>query len=144
MATRVNAWLRHRFQGGHGEAVTPNIHGASYTASDSRSVYPLTLHHNGKTSVAHPLYAESREAQLEWKTRLDEAIVSRRVAQDSNKVFEFETLIADTFLMPLFSGAQQQSRNQKMFTGEVTCSVPVSKFFECTDLRKLTRVESYL
>jgi hypothetical protein len=81
---------------------------------------------------AYLLYAESQQARLKWKTKLDEALVLRRIVQDSNKVFETETLSADTFLMPSFIGAQQQSRNQEMFTGKVTCSVPFSEFFECT------------
>jgi len=80
---------------------------------------------------AYLLYAESQQARLEWKTKLDEALVLRRVVQDSNKVFEIETLSADTFLMPSFIGAQQPW-NQDVFTGKVTCSVPFSKFFECT------------
>jgi len=92
----------------------------------------VTLHHNGRMGGTYILYAESQQARLEWKTKLDEALVLRRVVQDSNKVFEIETLSADTFLMPPFTGAQQQSWNQDMFTGKVTCSVPFSKFFEYT------------
>ena len=80
----------------------------------------------------YPLYAESKKARLEWKTKLDEALVLRRVAQESNKVFELATLSEDTFLIPSFLDAQQQSWNQEMFTGKVTCSVPFSKFFDCT------------
>ena len=110
-----------------------NTPGASpETPNDSRSVYPVTLHHNGRMGGAYLLYAESQQARLEWKTKLDEALVLRRVVQDSNKVFEIETLSADTFLMPSFIGAQQPSWNQEMFTGKVSCSVPFSKFFECT------------
>ena len=81
---------------------------------------------------------------MEWKTKLDEALVLRRVVQDSNKVFEIETLSADTFLLPAFIGAQQQSWNQEMLTGKVSCSVPFSKpFFECTEGSRLTQVDSH-
>ena len=134
--TQRSAGLLRGLRGGHGgEAVMPNSNtpGASpETPNDSRSVYPVTLHHNGRMGGAYLLYAESQQARLEWKTKLDEALVLRRVVQDSNKVFEIETLSADTFLMPSFIGAQQPSWNQEMFTGKVSCSVPFSKFFECT------------
>ena len=118
-------------RGGLGEAVTPNSSGASPdTANDSRYVYPVTLHHNGRIGV-HLLYAESQQARMEWKTKLDQALVSRRVVRDSNKVFEIETLSADTFLLPSLIGAQQ-SWNQEVFTGKVSCSVSFSKPHECT------------
>jgi hypothetical protein len=81
---------------------------------------------------AYFLYAESQKAWLEWKTKLDEALVLRRAAQDLNKVFKIRTLKVDTLFMPSFISAQQQSWNQEMFPGKVTCSVPFSKFFECT------------
>ena len=74
------------------------------------------------------LYADSQQARIEWKGKLEEALVLRRVVQDSNKVFEVETLSADTFLIPAFTGTQQQSWNQEVYTGRVTCSVPFSKY----------------
>ena len=131
--TQRGAGLLRGLRGGHGEAATPNTPGASPdTVNDSRYVYPVTLHHNGRMGGAYLLYAESQQARMEWKTKLDEALVLRRVVQDSNKVFEIETLSAETFLLPSFIGAQNQPWNQEIFTGKVSCSVPFSKPPECT------------
>ena len=107
---------------------TPGPGASPDTATDSRLVYPLTLHHNGRTGGPYILYADTQQLRLEWKTKLEEALVLRRVVQDSNKVFEVETLSSDTFLMQAFTGAQQQSWNQEVYTGRVTCSVPFSKY----------------
>jgi RHO1 GDP-GTP exchange protein 1/2 len=64
---------------------------------------------------------------------LDEASGLRKVVQESNKVFEVETLSSDTFLVPSLGqggsnavgGSGAPSWNQdNSFTGRVTCSVP--------------------
>ena len=74
------------------------------------------------------LYAESAQARSEWREKLTEAQGLRKVVQESNKVFEVETLSADTFLVPSITGAQAQSfTHENAFTGKVTCSVPFSK-----------------
>ncbi|KAJ3767050.1 Dbl homology domain-containing protein, partial [Lentinula raphanica] len=75
----------------------------SYTAaSDPRSVFPFTLHHNGRQGGNYILFAESASARSEWKEKLEEAVGLRRVVQESNRVFEMETLSVDTFLVPAF------------------------------------------
>ncbi|KAG6816279.1 hypothetical protein H0H87_007316 [Tephrocybe sp. NHM501043] len=96
------------------------------TPGDSRSVYPLTLHHNGRTGGPYILYAESAQARLEWKQKLDEALVLRKVVQESNKAFEPQTLSADTFLIPsmMVNTASPGWNQDNAFTGKVTCSVP--------------------
>ncbi|KAJ3818971.1 CNH domain-containing protein [Lentinula raphanica] len=99
----------------------------SYTAaSDPRSVFPFTLHHNGRQGGNYILFAESASARSEWKEKLEEAVGLRRVVQESNRVFEMETLSVDTFLVPAF-GAPNSGLGPSydhMFTGKVTCSVP--------------------
>jgi hypothetical protein len=55
------------------------------TPADSRSVYPLTIHHNGRMGGLYTLYAENSDARVEWKTKLEEALALRSVIQDSNK-----------------------------------------------------------
>ncbi|PFH46667.1 hypothetical protein AMATHDRAFT_69289 [Amanita thiersii Skay4041] len=125
--------------GAVGELAAANTPGASPdTANDSRAVYPMTLHHNGRMGGPYILYVDSQQARAEWKKKLEEALVLRRVVQDSNKVFEVETLSADTFLVPSFmSGTQAaQSWNQDVFTGKVTCSVP----FTTNDNRALVAI----
>lgn len=109
---------------------TPGVTSPEST-TDSRSVYPLTLHHNGRMGGPYILYAESAQARTEWKQKLEEALVIRKVVQESNKVFEVETLSSDTFLVPAMVGgpASPPAWNQEnSFTGKVTCSVPFSKW----------------
>jgi RHO1 GDP-GTP exchange protein 1/2 len=76
----------------------------------------------------YTLYAESQQVRTDWKKKLDEAIGLRKVVQESNKVFEVETLSTDTFLVPsMMAGVASPSWNhENSFTGKVTCSVPFS------------------
>ena len=109
---------------------SPNLAGASSspeTATDSRAVYPCTIHHTGRLGGLWTVFAETAQARNEWKAKLEEAIGLRKVVQESNKVFEVETLSADTFLVPSTPGAQTQAwSHENAFTGKVTCSVPFS------------------
>ncbi|KAJ3514155.1 hypothetical protein NLJ89_g2537 [Agrocybe chaxingu] len=108
------------------------------SAADSRFVYPLTLHHNGRTGGPYILYAESGQIRNEWKEKLQEALGTRKVVQESNKAFEIEYLSRDTFIMPAVSmGSNGPSWNQdNQFTGKVTCSVP----FNTPDGRALVAI----
>ena len=108
-------------------AVSPSSAGASPIV---REVYPCVIHHNGRLGGLYTLYAKSSQARLEWKAKLEEAICLRRVAQESNKVFEVETLSVDTFSDPALTVNPGPSWNCDWnFTGKVTCSVPFSKRF---------------
>jgi len=96
--------------------------------NDARAVFPCTIHHNGRLGGLYTLYAESAQARLEWKAKLEEAIGLRKVVQESNKVFEVETLSVDTFFAPtLMANAGPSWNNDGNFTGKVTCSVPFSE-----------------
>ncbi|KAL4266658.1 hypothetical protein AB1N83_002482 [Pleurotus pulmonarius] len=111
----------------HDTAPPAGLNGASpESATDSRSVYPMTVHHNGRLGGPYMLYAESQQIRLEWKQKLEEALGLRKVVQESNKVFEVETLSADTFLVPsLVNGATSPAwTTENSFTGKVSCSVP--------------------
>lgn len=101
------------------------------SASDSRSVYPCTIHHNGRMGGPYILYAESAQARTEWHTKLEEALGIRKVVQESNKVFEVETLSVDTFFVPAMAVGTTTSpawSQDTTFTGKVTCSVPFSVY----------------
>lgn len=130
--TQRNAGLlRPRLRGGEKHDPTtpnPNASTSPETASDSRAVYPCTIHHNGRLGGLWTVYAESAQARNEWKQKLEEAIGLRKVVQESNKVFEVETLSADTFLVPsILPGANAQGwSHENAYTGKVTCSVPFS------------------
>ncbi|KAJ7777436.1 Dbl-like domain-containing protein [Mycena metata] len=105
--------------------------------TDSRSVYPCTLHHNARVGGSHILYAESAPARAEWQQKLEEALGLRRVVQESNKVFELEMLSTDTFLIPsLVTPATAPAYHENSLTGRVTCSVP----FNTTDGRGLVAI----
>ena len=98
-------------------------------ATDSRVVYPCTILHTGQLAGLYTVYAESSQARSEWKEKLEEAIGLRKVVQESNRVFEVETLSSGTFVVPsMLSPLTNHSWNaESSFTGKVTCSVPFSK-----------------
>jgi len=98
-------------------------------ATDSRVVYPCTILHTGRLGGLYTVYAESSQARSEWKEKLQEATGLRKVVQESNKVFEVETLSSDTFVVPSMLTAQTNHswNTESSFTGKVTCSVPFSK-----------------
>lgn len=116
----------------HGDQTTMTPQSASTpdSAGDSRAVYPCTLHHSGRLGGLYTLYAETQQARAEWKQKLQEATGLRKIVQESNKVFEVETLSADTFLIPsMISAGPNPSWNlENSFTGKVTCSVPFSTY----------------
>lgn len=60
---------------------------------------------------------------------MEEALGLRKVVQESNKVFEIESLSVDTFRVPPpITGPNPPGLTEGVFfTGEVTCSVPFSK-----------------
>ena len=100
-------------------------------ATDARSIYPCTIHHNGRLGGVWTVYAETSTARNEWKQKLEEAIMLRRVVTDANKVFEIETLSSDTFLVPSIHATQVGSawNDENVFTGKVTCSVPFCEYW---------------
>ena len=107
---------------------SPSTGASPDVVNDSRGVYPCTIHHNGRLGGLYTLFAESAQARLEWTAKLEEAIGLRKVVQESNKVFEVETLSVDTFFAPtLLANAGPSWNNDGNFTGKVTCSVPFSK-----------------
>ncbi|KAJ7614669.1 signal transducer [Mycena polygramma] len=139
--TQRGAGLLRNLRGERGDRHDPNGTVASATpdsASDSRVVYPWTIHHNGRLGGPHILFSDTPQARSEWKQKLEEAIGIRKVVQESNKVFEVETLSADTFLVPSVQvGSTSPQWNQDTsFTGKVTCSVP----FNTSDGRGLVAI----
>jgi hypothetical protein len=105
--------------------------------------------HTGRLGGLYTVYAESSQARTEWKDKLQEAIGLRKVVQESNKVFEVETLSSDTFVVPsMLAVATNHAWNtDSALTGKVTCSVPFSKQFVSTvhisssDLGRLTYLQ---
>jgi RHO1 GDP-GTP exchange protein 1/2 len=130
------------FGGGNKDAQA-NTPGLTPDTTDSRVVYPCTILHTGRLGGLYTVYAESSQARTEWKDKLQEAIGLRKVVQESNKVFEVETLSSDTFVVPSMLAAPTNHawNTDSAFTGKVTCSVPFSKQFvsvvhiSCSNLR---------
>ncbi|KAJ7493246.1 signal transducer [Mycena galericulata] len=139
--TQRGAGLLRNLRGERGERHDPASMVGSATpesAGDSRVVYPWTIHHNGRLGGPHILFSESPQARTEWKQKLEEALGIRKVVQESNRVFEVETLSADTFLVPSvqLGPASPQWNQDTSFTGKVTCSVP----FNTADGRGLVAI----
>ena len=108
---------------------------SSRDQGDTRtSLYPLTIHHNGRlgSSGSYVLYAESSAARQEWRQKLEESKGLRKVVQESNKVFEIESLSVDTFLLPTVATGPNSLvwHDGTLFTGKVTCSVPFSELLK--------------
>ncbi|KAH9839689.1 Dbl-like domain-containing protein [Rhodofomes roseus] len=116
----------------------PGANGTPDSATDSRMVYPCTIHHTGRLGGLYTVFAESVQVRNEWKQKLEEAIGLRKVVQESNKVFEVETLSSDTFFVPAVvpGGGSAAYNHENAFTGKVTCSVP----FTTADGRGLVAV----
>ncbi|KAK2464009.1 hypothetical protein APHAL10511_003953 [Amanita phalloides] len=105
---------------------------------DSRGVFPMTVLQTGRSGGILVLYAESSVARDEWKLKLNEALGLRKVVQESNRVFEIETLNINTFYLHPNSLGQHQApwQDGNSLTGKVTCSVP----FTTVDGRGLVAV----
>ena len=95
---------------------------------DRQAVYPFTIQHNGRLGGSYVLHADSPQIRLEWKEKLEEATGLRRVVQESNKVFEIETLTMHTFSTSprVTSPTPSLPWTEGMVTGKVTCSIPFS------------------
>lgn len=107
--------------------------------TDTRGMYPCNMHYHGRNGGPFILYAESASSREEWKRKLEEALGLRKVVQESNKVFEIESLSVDTFKVPpSMTGSNPGLVELAPFTGDVTCSVPFSKILE--DFFKLTLI----
>lgn len=94
-------------------------------------VYPFTIHHNGRLGGPFVIYAESSRSRTEWRQKFEEATGLRKVVQESNKVFEIETLSMHTFSVPPL-GANLPQNETNPVTGRVTCSIPFSMLFFAT------------
>ncbi|KAL5513096.1 TUS1 [Sanghuangporus vaninii] len=112
--------------GGPGQEVI--VANGTPSENDARWVFPCTIHHNGRLGGLWTVYAETAQARSEWKQKLDEALVLRKVVTDANKVFEIETLSSETFCVPSMHATQTSAswNEEHVFTGKVTCSVPFS------------------
>ena len=62
---------------------------ATEPSVDSRTVFPCTIHHNGRLGGLYTLYAESAQARMEWKNKLEEALALRKAVTENNKVCMF-------------------------------------------------------
>jgi len=103
--------ILHNLRGG--ECHEPGSIIPAENATDSRFVYPLTLHHNGRTGGPYILYVESGQICSEWQKKLVDVLGLQKAVQDSNKVFEVEYLSRDTFIIPsITQGANGSTWNQ--------------------------------
>ncbi|KAJ3755422.1 Dbl-like domain-containing protein [Lentinula raphanica] len=127
-------------QGGY-EASSPNelvSSPESGTPGETSSPSELTPLQTSKPPPNVILYAESAAARTEWGAKLQEALVIRRVVQESNKVFEIEMLSSESFVAGVDGspGSAPPLGLGSEITGRVTCSVP----FNTADGRGLVAV----
>ena len=106
----------------------PPSAGESFNAvNDLRVAYPCKIHHNGRLGGLYTLFAESSQARLEWRAKLEGALESRKAVQESNKVFEMDILNVDTVFAPTHLANAEPSRDgDGHFTSNITCSAPFS------------------
>jgi hypothetical protein len=126
--TQRNAGLLRGLRGGErselpASAISPD------SSTDSKFVYSMTFHHNGRAGGTYILYAETSQSRSEWQSKLNHALVMHKAVQENNKAFEIETLSADTFSVPLIPTAASGPAwsQDNAITGKVTCSVPFSE-----------------
>lgn len=107
---------------------------------EARDFWPFTVSHLGGKVEPMTLYAPSKEARNEWKVKLDDAVQLRMAIQNSNMVFEQQTLSDDVFaLAPSLSLEPERAVpgvDAGVFHGRVTCAVP----FVTADRRRLVAV----
>jgi len=70
---------------------------------DSRTVFPCTIHHNGRLGGLYTLYAESAQARMEWKNKLEEALALRKAVTENNKVGFFCSFLDIIFTLSVRS-----------------------------------------
>ncbi|KAG8763381.1 hypothetical protein FRC11_004256 [Ceratobasidium sp. 423] len=105
---------------------SPATAGGSGDAQDSRSIFPFGIHYSGRAGGISQFFIDSQTAREEWKQKLEEAIEMRKVVQDSNKVFELETLSNETFALPKGYAPNPSWGDESFMGGKVTCTVPFS------------------
>uniref|UniRef100_V5EVQ7 Uncharacterized protein n=1 Tax=Kalmanozyma brasiliensis (strain GHG001) TaxID=1365824 RepID=V5EVQ7_KALBG len=107
---------------------------------EARDFWPFTISHLGGKMEPITLYAPSKAARDQWKTKLDEAIGLRMAVQDNSKVFNQHILSDDIFaLAPTMSLEPEKpvsGVDPGSFHGRVTCAVP----FVTADGRRLVAV----
>ena len=106
-----------------------SIASRSEPTDSTRNLYPCNILYHGRNGGPLILYAESAASRTEWKRKLEEALGLRKAVQESNKVFEIESLSIDTFKVhSSMTGPSPSGLSEgEFFTGRVTCSVPFSK-----------------
>ncbi|QRV73994.1 Rho1 guanine nucleotide exchange factor 1 [Ceratobasidium sp. AG-Ba] len=101
--------------------------GSGDSAQDSRLIYSFGIHYGGRAGGISQFFIDSSTARTEWRQKLEEAMEMRKVVQDSNKVFELETLSNETFAQPKgYVPSSNWNEDSSMMGGRVTCTVPFS------------------
>ncbi|KAG5637846.1 hypothetical protein H0H81_002983 [Sphagnurus paluster] len=107
-------------------------------SGDAQALYPFTIHHNGRFGGSITLHTTLDASRAEWQQKLVEATGLRKVVQESNKVFEMETLSLHTFFTPATDYSLPLSTRSETnpIPAKVTCSIP----FNTPDGRRLVAI----
>ncbi|CAO1627553.1 unnamed protein product [Parajaminaea phylloscopi] len=105
---------------------------------ESRSLWPLTIHHIGGKLEPLTLYVTSKQRRVEWRTKIEEAKGLRKCVVDANRAFDTVGICEAPFALPHAMSGLDPDRpppgaESSLFHGRITCAVP----FSMADQRKL-------
>lgn len=105
-------------------------------------MFPLAIHHDGRSGGTIRLYAESEDVQLTWASKLNEATLFR---QKSTQVFEASVVAREEFLTMGASGSSHTyPPANRTTTGTITCANPFGTPIHLTEsFRALTFCSRY-
>lgn len=108
---------------------------------ESRSLWPLTIHHIGGKLEPLTLYVTSKQRRLEWRNKIEEAKTYRMSAVDAARAFDTVELCDQVFAVPSATTGIDPDRplpgaDASLFHGRITCAVP----FRMVDERRLIAI----
>lgn len=87
------------FRGLHGPTIQRGCN-LSSSEREARTLCFCAIHLNGRFGGLYALFVGSTQSRLECKTKFEEAVGRRKIVRKANKVFNLETLRADTSFAP--------------------------------------------
>jgi len=94
-------------------------------------MFPLIIHHDGRSGGTTRLFAENEDVQSTWKSKLDEAIALRR---ESSRVFEVNIVAREEFLTIGAVNPDMYPPEARPTTRTVTCATPFGGYAWMTSI----------
>ncbi|KAG8980920.1 hypothetical protein FRB94_010320 [Tulasnella sp. JGI-2019a] len=107
------------------------------TSIESDILYPFSVRRAGRSEDVLRFFAKSAVIRSEWGRKLEEAISTRSLAQQTHQIFDMRNLCEDTFSAQLFDDAPVHE-----LSGDVPCleKVLCSVAFSTSDGRRMVAV----